>query len=436
MTAVQKNYCLTDTLKISEDGHFFMHRKGRPFFWLSCWGWHLASRYTPEMAETFLELRERQGFNVVMVPLVNQLQMKNIYGFQAFTADDPSRPAEEENPCGFWNHVEKLAELAEEWGLCLGLIPLWGRLVENGFMDVRQAREYGSWLGSRFRKFRNIIWIIGGDAEGRRSEGIWRSLGRSLRSSSPGSLISFHPGKKRQSSRYFHDESWMDFNMFQSGCTSPSLSPLREQSLESRFEIWTEKENWRPVMEDTLLSPAKPTLDGETGPESLNFTSEDIRRSAYWSVFAGAAGYCCPRGNESLTGDGEDDPAGPDSLPLGGDRLVHLKNLMLSVPFLERKPAYSCLQGDEGVYAGRLLAAGGRDYLFIYCFLPRKFTVRLDSIEGEEIEARWFNPRTGKTALIGLFPPGGTAVFTPPAGGLEGEDWVLILSDFSRGYFR
>jgi len=406
-----------------------MDNGGTPFFWLSCWGPNLSSRLTREEGDIFLRTRAAQGFNAVILPLVNRLPMKNVHGSSAFRGNDPSRPVEDESPEGFWNHMDALIETARESGLYVALIPLWGTVVDGGNLDEYQARIYGSWLGRRYGDKTNVLWMIGGDAEPELNTAVWQSLARSIRKSSPRRLMTFHPGKKRQSSRSFHNESWMDFNLFQSGAGRIQESSLREQNLETLFDNWTESENWRNVMEDYCMIPPKPTMDGETGPELRQLSSEEIRRSAYWSVFAGAAGFCCPRGEAEETGR-VDEP-----LPRGAEHLIHLKNLIQSVPGFDRVPEYSCLNGDEGVYAGRLLATGGKDFLFIYSFIPRSYEVFMDIISGEEIEARWFNPRTGRTTLIGCYPPSGTREFRTPRGGMEGEDWVLILSDRNKNYF-
>ena len=55
------------------------------------------------------------------------------------------------------------------------------------------------------------------------------------------------------------------------------------------------------MVNDYALKPTKPTLDGEPSyehiPEGLHdslnrrWNAADIRRYAYWSVFAGAAGF-------------------------------------------------------------------------------------------------------------------------------------------------
>ncbi len=53
--------------------------------------------------------------------------------------------------------------------------------------------------------------------------------------------------------------------------------------------------------------------------------------------------------------------------------------------------------------------------------------MNLDRIQGYFIKAAWFDPRTGKTRVIGDFENTGKRVFDPPGEVEEGNDWVLIL---------
>ncbi|MBM3862089.1 MAG: hypothetical protein FJ395_20890, partial [Verrucomicrobia bacterium] len=49
--------------------------------------------------------------------------------------------------------------------------------------------------------------------------------------------------------------------------------------------------------------------------------------------------------------------------------------------------------------------------------------------------ASWFDPRTGKTTVIGEFAIAGEREFTPPTSG-ENNDWVLVLDDIPESRQR
>ena len=72
-------------------------------------------------------------------------------------------------------------------------------------------------------------------------------------------------------------------------------------------------------------------------------------------------------------------------------------------------------------------------YAMVYVPTGRPFKVKMDKITGGKVKAWWFNPRTGKAALIGEFANVGERQFTPPDVG-ENLDWVLVLDDASKRF--
>lgn len=94
-------------------------------------------------------------------------------------------------------------------------------------------------------------------------------------------LASFHPAGFAHSSTHLHNESWLDFNMIQSGHTRNTP-------------------NWDLIGHDYGLNPTKPCLDAEPGyedhPDDFNIAKGflndwDCRKAAYRSVFSGALGH-------------------------------------------------------------------------------------------------------------------------------------------------
>ena len=95
-------------------------------------------------------------------------------------------------------------------------------------------------------------------------------------------LMTYHPMGANASSTWFHDDSWLDLNMFQSG----------------HGEL--DNPNYRMLLRDYARVPVKPVLDGEPRyedhpvnwrPEQGWFDEFDVRQAAYWSVLSGAAGH-------------------------------------------------------------------------------------------------------------------------------------------------
>jgi hypothetical protein len=51
----------------------------------------------------------------------------------------------------------------------------------------------------------------------------------------------------------------------------------------------------------------------------------------------------------------------------------------------------------------------------------------LDKLDGREVQAWWFDPRTGEAKAVGQFAGEGEREFTPPGHPGAGNDWVLAL---------
>lgn len=436
-----------EKLVISDNGRYFAEEDGDPFFWLGDTGWLLFAKLDREEAEQYLENRKQKGYNVIQVMTVHSVGAANAYGDSAFHNQNVSRPVltegadpQKEDQYDFWDHVDFIVDKAAEKGLYMALVPVWGSNVKAGLVSREEGRAYAAFLAERYRDRPNIIWLNGGDTFGSDSTATWKIIGETLRAKDPNHLITFHPRGRKMSSQWFHDEPWMDFNMFQSGHRRYDQDTAQESY---RFG----PDNWRYVAIDYDKKPVKPTLDGEPSyekiPEGLHDPSEplwedhDVRRYAYWSVFAGAAGHTYghnavmqmhkPTDEGSAYGatdywfDAINDP--------GAGQMVHLKNLMLSRPYFERVPDQSLIGGDQGEKYEYQIATRGGDYAFIYTYTGRNITVNMGKISGAQVKASWFSPRDGNVEVIGFFDNSGVREFDPPGEAQDGNDWVLILDE-------
>ncbi|HVI98384.1 MAG TPA: glycoside hydrolase family 140 protein [Sphingomonas sp.] len=431
-------------LSVSADGHFLETSDGKPFFWLGDTGWLLLKRLDREETEHYFAKRAGQGFNVIQVMVLHAPDMADAYGAPALIDGDPARPRttpgnDPANPeqYDYWDHLDWVVERAAAHGLYLALVPSWGSLVNAGKLTPESAAQYGRFLAERYRAHPNIIWLNGGDTKGDENQDTWNSLGEALKAADPGHLMTFHPFGRTDSSWSFHAAPWLDFNMFQSG----HRTYAQDDTPGARGE-----DNWRYVAEDWARTPTKPTIDGEPSyeniPHGLHDTSQprwqaaDMRRYAWWAVFAGAMGHTY--GDNAVMQmyvPGRDNPAyGADTQwnvaldAPGAAQMRHLEALMLSCPYFERVPDQSLIV-DNGERYDRVLATRGKSYAMAYTYTGRPFGVRLGVISGKTVRAQWFDPRTGATQAIGTFPNTGVRQFDPPGDPAPGNDWALVLDD-------
>ncbi len=175
----------------------------------------------------------------------------------------------------------------------MALVPVWGGNIK--YINEAQAKTYATFLANRYKNKSNIIWLNGGDIKG--SDGLeqWHTIGNTIRSIDKKHLMTFHPRGRNSSSEWFHNASWLDFNMFQSGHRSYAQDTSANETLHYG------EDNWRYVNDDYKLNPVKPTFDGEPSYEDIPYglhradqpywKDYEIRRYAYWSVFAGGCGF-------------------------------------------------------------------------------------------------------------------------------------------------
>lgn len=438
-------------LKVSQNGRFLAHQNGTPFFWLGDTGWLLFSRLTREEAEIYLEDRTQKGFNVIQVMALHKLNDKNAYGYPAF---EDFRTTDWEKVLGagynsesygYWDHMEYIIDLAADKGLYMAIVPIWGTMVKNLDLNGDEVYRYAKWLALRYKDKPNIIWLNGGDVRGDDHPGVWKTIGYTIKENDPDHLMTFHPFGRTQSSTWFHNEPWLDFNMFQSGhrrYDQRTLNKSDDTTIEDGE--WKGEDNWKYVEEDYAKEKAKPTIDGEPSyediPQGLHnpaepyWNADDCRRYAYWAVFAGAFGHTY--GHNSVMQMHR--PGGKGSYGVrkywqealndtGAQQMRHLKSLMLSVSFFDRIPDQTLIAGENGQSYDRLIATRAQNYAFIYTYKGQKITVNMGKVLGNTINVWWFNPRNGEYIFVDVFLNSDTHEFYPPEHENKANDWVLVI---------
>lgn len=447
-------------LSISKNHHSLVKENGEPFFWLGDTGWGLFQNLNRDEARKYLKDRRDKQFTVIQTHILTwNISDTNAYGNAPFIDNNFDNPNEL-----YWKHADEIVQMSEEYGLYMALLPAWAatytevKKSKDGESsnvlplsnDTVQAYQYAKFLGNRYKKFDNIIWILGGDVWGR-NDAIYDNLAKGLtetygKGNADDILISFHPqgGTYRppatSSSEFYGNKPWLDFNMIQSG-----------HSLGNK--------NYERIIKDYYLHPAKPVLESEPCYEEHpvqhdfkkgKFNAWHVRRRAYWSLLAGGCGF-----SYGANGIWQMDKPGkifkqthfnnywPDALNYeGAKQMKFVRTLFESRP-RGCIPDSTLIISARGEVDDRIQCARGEnnEYAFVYSTNGNNFTLDLSRISGKKLNAYWYSPRDGKlysdkNEVINrawqVFEKKGIFEFNPPGDIAENNDWVLVIDNSSK----
>jgi hypothetical protein len=428
-------------LRVAENQRLLVYEDGTPFFYLGDTAWQLFHRLNREEADSYLNNRARKGFTVIQAVVLAELgglTDPNAYGDLPLIENDPARPNE-----GYFRHVDYIVRKAEDFGLHIGMLPTWGSHWKTegsrGIFTEVNARSFGRFLGERYRE-RAVIWILGGDHNPSNDEErrIITAMAAGIKEGDGGAnLMTFHPRGPGLSSIFFHQENWLDFNMFQSS------------------HAGRDHDNGLFADHDYALTPVKPTLDGEpryecitvgfyfSNADRLNrFDDYDVRQAAYWSLLAGACGHTYGHSSVWQMWAPGRQPVLNADIPWyealdhpGAFQMGLIRRLFESRPYQELEPYPAMILDGPQEGGAKIRAARSRDRSFAFIYSPRgeKFTVDQNAIRGNRMKEIWYDPRYGTAYHVHTGDTKAMQTYTPPSSG-RGWDWILILEDEAAGF--
>ena len=436
-------------LKVSDNQRFLMHENGTPFFWQGDTGWLLAERLDRSEAQWYLQRCREEGYNVVQIQVINGVPAYNIYGQMSHPLPSPATRHPSHATYGYWDHLDYIIDLAQQNGIYIGMVCIWGGLVKAGHLSVEGAKEYGTFLANRYKDKPNIIWFMGGDIQGDIKPEVWNTLATSIKAIDHNHLMTYHPRGRYTSAKWWSKAPWIDFHTFQSGHRRYGQ---RMGNADYPIPDNTEEDNWMYVDSTWAYKPIKPVLDAEPSyediPMGLHGNSEphwqacDVRRYAYWSVFAGSCGHTYGHnaimqmlkpGYPTSYGDAGDVKTWYQALnDPGFQQMKFVRQLILSFPYFERVPDQSIIV-ENGRQYDRLIATRGNDYLLVYNYTSREMKVDLTKISGSRKRVWWMNAGTGILRYLGEYDSK-VLTFRPHKTGFGIEDGVLIAIDATKDY--
>jgi hypothetical protein len=264
-------------LKVSDDHRYLVDQAGTPFLVVGDTAWSLIADLSEEDTRRYLDDRRKRGCNSIIVNLVEHKfssdPPRTKAGIEPFTKPgDFATP----NPA-YFEHARKVIEQANERGIVVWLCPAylgWGGGDEGFFREIdaggrRKLRDYGQFLGERFKDLPNIVWMVGCDYA-MPAEHRWAAveLAEAIRKTGAKQLMTAHGGQQ-SAAETVGEQPWLDINNTYS----------------------YEAELFRPVRRDYRHKPVRPLVLIESTYENEHDSRpEQIRRQGYWAMTCGACG--------------------------------------------------------------------------------------------------------------------------------------------------
>jgi len=410
-------------LHVEPGKRYLVDADGKPFLIQGDSPWSLIVQLNQAEVDLYLDDRRARGFNTLLVNLIEHRfannAPNNVYGQGPFlTPGDYSTPNEQ-----YFAHADWVLSRAAQKGFLVLLVPSYvgynggnegwySEMVENGSTKLR---NYGRYLGQRYRSFTNIVWTYGGDWNPPDSSAL-RAIAEGIREFDTRALGSAHCGNGTAAIEYWGAESWLNVNnVYTSG----------------------------PVYSDALRQYQRPEQMPFFLIESIyenehDVTIRQIRTQAYHALLSGAAGQVF--GNHPIWHFN-----GPGLFPntitwqqaLGGpgsQSMSHVWEFFSSLEWWTLSPdaANATLVAGLGSGQDRAVAALSTNRSLAVAYVPtvRDVSINLGQMAGPTVSARWYDPSNGRyTTVAGSpFTASGARTFRPSGNNSAGDsDWVLLL---------
>jgi hypothetical protein len=421
----------TYPLKKSPNGRYLVDQKNVPFLIVGDSPQAIMVNISEADADSYFANRASYGFNAVWINLLNneycqgRPDSSTIDGILPWTtAEDLSTPNE-----AYFAHCDRVLRLAEKYGLVVFLNPaetggFLRVMLNNG---VTNCRDYGRYLGNRYKSFDNIVWMSGSDFQE------WQDPANDA------VVTALALGIRETDTRHIHT---VQLNYSRSG----SLDDSRWAPIISLNASYTYLPTYAQVLKDYNRLPFLPVFMVEADYEFENGAdTQRLRRQEYWTNLSGATGQFFGNGYiwpfKSGWKEYLDTP--------GAIQMAYVKALFAPRAWYSLVPdqdhtvvtlGYGTFMEGTGydVHTGisasdYVTAARTPDGTLVIAYVPTSRTITVDMTQlSAPAMARWYDPASGKFQQVSAskLPNTGPCDFTTPGDNAEGPgntDWILVL---------
>jgi len=403
-------------LKVSSNGHYLVDQNNKPFFMMADTAWSLMVFLNPTKAKEYIDLRKAQGYNTILTNITFNQRFASGPQGTAFENGDLSKPRE-----AYFKAVDEVIQYAASKNMVLKIGTLWtgsnGGKWGGSLPPTDQFKAYGTWLGNRYKDYKNIIWFVGGDDTPYRNMDQIRANATALKAADPNHLITYHTDSKAYN---ISGESWLGYNSIQWNANS------------APYTYADAREGWGKNKPYINMEPA---YDPKACCGDTDTTEIKNRHNGWWAALGGSLGVTYG-GPESTWRVG----AGTNNIDTNGINRNGARHSAIIRKVLEPLDWQGLLSdwnnetvtGGRGSYGSTNYVTAGRtaDGSLIVAYAPQAgtLTINLAKLSGNAT-ARWYDPGNGNpvgTATT-VSNSGSQNFSTPGTNSAGGTDWVLVI---------
>jgi 4-amino-4-deoxy-L-arabinose transferase-like glycosyltransferase len=466
-------------LRVDRSGRYLLDAQGRPFRITGDAGWDLPVQLAPADVERYLERRARQGFNTVLLLLLEHKRwVASSHAPLTWDGLSPlQRPGDFSAPNdAYFQRLAWVIDRARAHGLLVLGTPMylglnggdegwWQELNLPG--NTREVcHQYGVYLargnGGAFTGLRdrpNLIWVEGGDflpPFGSEGEARAHAVMEGLRDGGALQLQTAHWSEEHLASdepEFAPDlqlQAVYTYGLHHDGqvlvqarrgyatLAGPGGEARPAFLIETEYETSAGLPRTGPLRWTKLAWRRIAAALGRKVPATM--TAREVRRRTYQAQLSLIGGVVF--GNQEVWTFG---PEWVEALESDGARdMRHLTKLLDSVPWWELVPSgLGALRGteaiagpDDAAAGGDVAAAASPDRRWLIAYVPgrgtgpRRLQVRgPDAAHAGSLRIRWFDPTAGISSLATVTTsPGDLLEVVTPGPNADGDgDWVLVV---------
>jgi hypothetical protein len=389
-------------LKIHPNGKHITDNNGKPFLMVADVAWQMLRKLSYTEAVSYMDQRKSQSFNTFLVQLLPALPTQRNYNKTTpFNNNDISQPNK-----AYFDYLEKIIISARERSLVVGVVvsrKSWNVVFDAHKEDAWKA--YGQYVGERFAKFSNIIWIV--SEEEYQSAAQYKYIAEGLRNASPNNLIA----------------SLSTCSPTLAIDNTPNKSDLKFVIPDSTVTVseYANLANWQKNSAELSVRPF--LIANSEFPKEIKDQSVLIRNQAYQSVISSAAGFCHmstiknfnPTWKVNITRD-------------GAEYIDHFVKILKGIPWEYMYPELSPGLLPDTTDQKKIGIFSLSNNRLAMLYTPDSNPVKLDltKLKGNEFRVVWYSPRTGKRWSGASALKASEVTVSPPDPKPE-WDWILLV---------